>query len=292
MKRKIKIGIPRTFPYYEKKIQCKKFFEKLGCNTILSPETNEKIEAIYSNKKMCENYNNFLCHIKYLDNICDFVVVPFSSNKKNNCPCYIMAYDNAKEIIPKNKIIEYNLNKLEIIEYLNMGLNITINIPKVIISYFYGRKKQKDYIKNEHNKQKNLISKSNKKILILAPEYILENKIIMKNILNILNVYNIIPIYSNKLDKSISKFFSDYSKYKISTNYYKETIGAYYFYKYQIDGIIQIINNKCKNNVLINNIIKKNIKDKLLLTLYLNEINTSKDKILEYIKKIKGAYYE
>ena len=41
--KKIKIGIPRAFLYYRYGVLWKSFFEKLGLNVVLSPETNREI---------------------------------------------------------------------------------------------------------------------------------------------------------------------------------------------------------------------------------------------------------
>ena len=43
MKKKIKVGIPRAFLYYRYYILWKNFFEIIGCNIVLSPNTDSDI---------------------------------------------------------------------------------------------------------------------------------------------------------------------------------------------------------------------------------------------------------
>ena len=51
MDNKIKIGIPRGLYYYKYNILWKEFFKELGCDIIVSPETNfeilQQVKCVY-----------------------------------------------------------------------------------------------------------------------------------------------------------------------------------------------------------------------------------------------------
>ena len=67
--KKIKIGIPRAFLYYRYGVLWKNFFESLGCNVILSPETNKEILDLGVNNTIdecCLSYKIYIGHALYL----------------------------------------------------------------------------------------------------------------------------------------------------------------------------------------------------------------------------------
>ena len=58
MKKKIKIGIPRSFLYYRNYILWKNFFEIIGCNIVLSPNTDSDIVKVGSKLSVDESSLN------------------------------------------------------------------------------------------------------------------------------------------------------------------------------------------------------------------------------------------
>ena len=76
--KKIKIGIPRALLYYRYGVLWKNFFETLGCNVVLSPETNREILEIGINNTIdecCLSYKIYIGHVLYLRDICDYILV-------------------------------------------------------------------------------------------------------------------------------------------------------------------------------------------------------------------------
>ena len=79
MKRKIRIGIPRGLLYYRDYILWKTFFEGIGCTVLLSAPSNRSI--IEDGKKLavdesCLPFKIYLGHVQYLENKCDYILVP------------------------------------------------------------------------------------------------------------------------------------------------------------------------------------------------------------------------
>ena len=150
---KIKIGIPRGFLYYRDYILFKNFFEGIGCTVLLSAPSNRSI--IEDGKKLavdesCLPFKIYLGHVKYLENKCDYMLVPRICNygkKKRVCMRFNGIYDVVHNLFPTIKIINYNIDYLkfrfEFTEFLLMGLKFNKNIFRVIYSYFIGKKKQR-----------------------------------------------------------------------------------------------------------------------------------------------------
>jgi len=261
---KIKIGVPRALLYHRYGVLWKTFFTNLGCQIVLSPPTNKEIISLGSNNcvdETCLAYKIYLGHVLYLANKCDYLLLSRVCDygpKDKVCTRLNATYDNVKEMLPPNKIIHYNLEKttlsIELFGFIRMGLRITKNLPKIIFAYYIGKKRQRNYNQNLENNQKNLLQKTEKKILILSHFYNLEDKFISSYIINYLKENNIIPIFSNRLDHKIASDFSDYFSQTLYWKYSKEMIGSLYYYQHQISGIIYLSCYPCGIDALVNNL--------------------------------------
>lgn len=283
--KKISIGIPRAFHYYRYGVLWKTFFEKIGFKVILSPKTNDKIIELgveNTPSEFCLSYKIYIGHVLALKDKCDYIFIPEICNygpKASVCHCHSLAYNHLKMIISKNKIMTYQLNhvihKYQIFGLIKIALKKTKNPIKIIYGYLYAKKKQYNYNLSRQNENKNKISKENKKILIVSPFYILQDAYITKEIISHLENNNFLPIYANYLDYKIAKSFSLYYRYIIKWKYYQELIGAIYYYKYQVDGIIIIGINNCQIGSIMN---PKIIKEKYnipIIELSLSENNSN-----------------
>ena len=279
--KKIKIGIPRALLYYRYGVLWKNFFNSLGCNIVLSPETNKNIIELGCNNTIdesCLSYKIYTGHVLYLSNICDYVLVArvCDYGKKDKvCTRLNGTYDDIKHKIPEEQIIDYDIEytklKFPIIEFIKIGLKFTKNIPKIIYSYYKAKQKQKQHDINQANHEKNKLSKNNKKILILSHFYNIQDKFISKYIIEYLENNNIIPIYSNKLDRKTTKRFSTYFSDTLYWKYSKEIIGSLYYTKNMIDGIIFISTYPCGIDSLVNNLAILKNKDIPILNLTIDE---------------------
>lgn len=279
--KKIKIGIPRALLYYRYGVLWKNFFESLGCNVVLSPETNRQILELGINNTIdesCLSYKIYIGHVLYLSNICDYILISRACDygKKNKvCTRLNGTYDDIKHKIPVYQILDYNIEytslKFPIIKFIKIGFKFSKNPIKIIYSYIRAKHKQKQYNINQANYEKNKLSKKNKKILILSHFYNVQDKFISKYIINYLENNNIIPIYSNKLDRKTTCDFSEYFSETIYWKYSKEMIGSLYYIKNMIDGLIFISTYPCGIDSLVNNLAILKNKDIPILNLVIDE---------------------
>lgn len=279
--KKIKVGIPRALLYYRYGVQWKNFFESLGCNVVLSPETNKQIVELGTNNTIdecCLSYKIYIGHVLYLSKICDYILITRACDygkKDKVCTRLNGTYDEIKHKIPKEQILDYDIEytklKFPIFGFIKIGLKFTKNIFKIIYSYFKATKKQNKYNINQANNEKNKLSKQSKKILILSHFYNIQDKFISKYIIDYLEENNIIPIYSNKLDKKITRDFSLYFSQTLYWKYSKEMIGSIYYTKNMIDGIIFISTYPCGIDSLVNNLAILKNKDLPILNLIIDE---------------------
>ena len=279
--KKIKIGIPRALLYYRYGVLWKNLFESLGCKVILSPETNKQIVELGVNNTIdesCLSYKIYVGHVLYLSKICDYILVSrvCDYGKKDKvCTRLNGTYDDIKHKISPSQILDYDIEytklKFPIFSFIKIGLKFTKNIIKIIYCYFKAKNQQKVYDINQANNEKNKLSKPNKKILILSHFYNIQDKFISKYITEYLEDNQIIPIYSNKLDKKITKDFSLYFSETLYWKYSKEMIGSLYYTKNMIDGIIFISTYPCGIDSLVNNLAILKNKDIPILNQVIDE---------------------
>ena len=303
--KKIKIGIPRAFLYHRYGVLWKTFFKKLGCNIILSPETNKEIVNIGKNNTIdecCLSYKIYIGHVLYLKDKCDYLLVTriCDYGKKDKvCTRFNATYDNIKYLIPNNQILSYDITytkfKYQFLGFLKIGFKISKNPIKIIYSYMLGKKKQKQYDITKENTSINYLRKPQRKILVLSHFYNLNDKYISEYIKKYLENSNLTIIYSDTLEKKLASAFSDYFSDTLYWKYSKEMIGSLYYYQHQIDGIIFISTYPCGIDALVNNLAMYKNKFLPILNLVIDE-NTSElnleTKLESFVDIIKGESYE
>ena len=155
MDNKIKIGIPRGLYYYKYNILWKEFFKELGCDIIVSPETNFEIlenGKKYSASEMCLSLKIYIGHVFYLKDKVDYVLVPTSKTLDDNnfCPYYLRIYDIVNNTFDMN-ILNYNINefdkKYEEDEFIKIGEKL--GFSKNYILTVYHKAKMEEYKQNK-----------------------------------------------------------------------------------------------------------------------------------------------
>lgn len=267
---KITIGIPKALLYYKYSELWTSFFEELGCEIIVSPNTSKKIleDGIkFSLDESCMAMKIYMGHVYYLIDKCDYILVPrLKCIKKHEklCTNFSALYDLVNNIFDK-KLINYNVDvehkEDELYAFVTMGLSLGFSYRKIVSAYHIAKEKEKMLKEREISKQKSIIASSNKiKILLAGHPYNLHDEFIGKQIENILEKNNIEIIYSDKYD---TKYLEQEVKKISPKNYWtynKEIIGAISHYQELVDGIILITSFPCGPDSLSNEMILRNVK--------------------------------
>ncbi len=267
---KITIGIPKALLYYKYSELWTSFFEELGCEIIVSPNTSKKIleDGIkFSLDESCMAMKIYMGHVYYLIDKCDYILVPrLKCIKKHEklCTNFSALYDLVNNIFDK-KLINYNVDvehkEDELYAFVTMGLSLGFSYRKIVSAYHIAKEKEKMLKEREISKQKSIIASSNKiKILLAGHPYNLHDEFIGKQIENVLEKNNIEIIYSDKYD---TKYLEQEAKKISPKNYWtynKEIIGAISHYQELVDGIILITSFPCGPDSLSNEMILRNVK--------------------------------
>lgn len=296
---KIKIGIPRSLFYYYFKDIWESFFNEFNIDLIISPKTNKKIienGIKYSTDEMCLSLKNYIGHVHYLLDKCDYILIPRIDNYNSSnqtCTNFLAIYDIVNNIFD-TKILNYNIN-INNNETEEKGLISIVN--KFGYSKEYALKMYKKAKIIANNKKDRLIKenisklKSNKtKILFLGHPYNLYDNLIGKDIINYLEKNNIGIIYSDLFHPEITNTLSKKISPGLYFKYNKENIGCIPEVEDRIDGIIFISTFPCGPDSLVNELVFRKLK-KPYLNLIIDDIdgNAGMETRLEsFIDIIKG----
>lgn len=266
---KIKIGIPRSIFYYYYKDIWKYFFDEFNIELIVSPNTNKKImeDGIkYATDEMCLSMKNYIGHVSYLKDKCDYILVPRIDNygvDNQTCTNFLALYDIINNLFDV-KILNYNIN-LRNNETEEKGL---INIVTGFgYSYEYSKRAYKKALKKANSMKEKLIKENIKKldsdktkILFVGHPYNIHDNMIGKEMIKYLESNNIEIIYSDLFHSDITNDLSKKLSYGLYFKYNKENIGSIPLTEDKIDGIIFLSTFPCGPDSLVNELIFRKIK--------------------------------
>lgn len=266
---KIKIGIPRSLYYYYFKDLWINFFKNLDIDIVISPKTNKEILDLgkeYANDEMCISLKNYLGHVAYLQNKCDYILIPRIDNygiDNQMCTNFQATYDIVNNLFD-NKILHYNIDlrkkETEKISFINIGLILGKTKKESIVAYELAKEisiKNKEKLINENIEA----LKSNKlKIMLISHPYNTYDEYIGKPIIEILEKYDTELIYAERFNNyktnKLGKLISSTSYFKYS----KELLGAIPMTEGLIDGAIFITSFPCAIDSIANVLALKKLK--------------------------------
>ena len=266
----MKIGIPRSLFYYYFNDLWINFFEYLNIDVVVSPKTNKQIMDLgikYSTDEMCLSIKNYIGHVAYLKDKCDYILIPRIDNyglDNQTCTNFLALFDIVNNLFDI-KILNYNINlrnkETELKGFLELGKTLNIDSKKIKDAYMYARVKSSKIKKNKIlNNLKNLKS-SKKKVLLLGHPYNMYDELIGMPIINMLKDLNVEIIYSdlfysNNEDKTYTKgLYWKYSKDNISS--INKCID-------KVDGIIFLSSFPCGLDSLVNELVMRKLNKKYL----------------------------
>ncbi len=281
MRKKVKVGIPRSLLYYRRNVFWKKFLEGIGVNVILSPITNKDIiekGKSLSIDESCLPSKIYFGHAYYLVDKCDYILVPRVSNygkEKRVCMKFYGLYDTLNNLFPDTKFLVYNIDYLnwnfEFVEMMKLGLKLNRNIFRVLWSYFSSRRKEKNYRLSLVNEQINVLKSNKLKVLVVAHPYVIYDDYLGSNVINYLKEMDIQILYSDRMDrKEAISYSKDFSK-TLYWLYAKENIGSVFYYKEAVDGVIFLSSFPCGVDSLVNELAIRKIENVPSINIILDE---------------------
>lgn len=278
----LKIGIPRAFLYYKYRYLWEIFFDELGVDYIVSPDTNkELISRGMTNAidEACLSSKIYLGHVDWLIDKCDYILVPRISNfgaNKTVCTKFQAIYDVVNNTFRDRniKLLNYNIDvkstDFEMRAFLKLGKALGKNKANTMRSYLIAKQAEKAAELTEEKYQDTLLNKDGIKILLIAHGYNIEDKYIGYPIINYLEELGVVPIMGYKANKRDAAQKSFEISETLPWVFNRELIGSIELYRDRIDGIILISSFPCGPDSLVNEIIIRRFKDKPILNLLID----------------------
>lgn len=264
-----RVGIPRSLFYYYYGNFWQDFFDSLNIPYVISPISNQDIvnrgvEA--SNDEMCLSLKNYLGHVDYLKDKCDYILVPRISNFKNSnqtCTNFWAAYDIVKNKF-QTKLLHYNidLDKGKTLKngLYKIGKELGKTKHQIKKAYKYASIIEKKRIKKNHIINLNKLKSDKTKILIVGHPYNLYDDMIGKDVIKYLIKNNIEVIYSDKFDSKVTNPLSRKLSKDLYFKYSKDNLGSIVYSEKNINGVIFISSFPCAPDSLANELAMRKIK--------------------------------
>ena len=240
------------------------FFKNLEVDVVVSPKTTKKmIELGMKNApdEMCLSMKNYIGHVSYLANYCDYLLIPRIDNYytyNQTCTNFLAARD----IINGNfdiEVLDYNID-LNNNDTLKKGLfkiakELGYKVSKISDAYKKAVKKYNNNMKELVNRNINKLNSDKKKILLISHSYNTNDELIGKPVIKLLKKEGIDIIYSDLFDKSMCRNLSKNVSKELYWKYSREAIGAYEMVKNRIDGVVFLSTFPCGLDSLVNELL-------------------------------------
>ncbi len=240
------------------------FFKKLGIDVVISPKTTKKMiedGMKYAPDEMCLSMKNYIGHVTYLKDKCDYILVPRIDNFytfNQTCTNFLAARDIVNSIFDVN-VLDYNidLNNKDTLKKGMFKLAGILGYKVNVISdaYLYSVNKYKEKKKRLIMENLAKLNSDKKKVLLVSHAYNTYDELIGKPIIKMLERENIEVIYSDLLDNSMCRKLSKNISSELYWKYSRESIGAYEMVKNRIDGVVFLSTFPCGLDSLVNQLL-------------------------------------
>lgn len=272
MVRNLRVGIPRGLFYYYYSDLWTLFFDKLGIDYIISPETNREIKELgsrYSTDEMCLSMKIYIGHVAYLSDMCDYLLVPRIDNYgrfQQTCTNFLACYDIISNLF--SNVVGYNISvtdgDTERRAFMKLGKVFKKSSYEIKKAYYYALYKSKKLLKNNILDNMNNLTKAGKKILLVSHPYNTYDSTIGKCVTDFLKNSGCIVIYSDLFDKELCIEKSLDLCSGLYWKYSREIVGSIDLCIDSVDGIIFLSTFPCGLDSLVNELIIRKINKKCL----------------------------
>lgn len=266
---KYKIGIPRGLFYFYYGEIWEMFFKELGYDVIVSPKTNKEIIKLgmkYSSDEMCLSIKNYIGHVAYLKDKCDYILIPRIDNygdKNQTCTNFLSIYDYLNNILnlkPLNYNININNNETEKKGLIKIASRLGITKKRANLAYEISCIKYNKIKKARRIINNNKLESNKLKILFISHSYNTYDEFIGIPIIKILEKMQVEIIFSDQFDNQLLNIHANEISKNLYWKYSREMLGSINVSKSKINGIIFLTTFPCGLDSLANELAMRKIK--------------------------------
>ena len=278
----MKIGIPKAFFYFRYGAMWESFFDALGVETLLSPDTNREIIERGTNlavDESCLSGKIYLGHVAWLMDKCDYVLVPRIGHQGRAgtvCTRFNAVYDLIRNTFRDTslKLLHYNIDtkdkQLEPLVFVKLGRALGKTRAHSLYAYWTAKQSERAEQLIAMNEQERLLKLDGIKALVVAHPYNIYDKFIGEPVLSALKSLDAVPVLSCAAEpkKAIAAAYAVSETVPGATS--RELIGSIALWRDRIDGIIILSTFPCGPDSMVNEIVMRRVKDKPILNLILD----------------------
>ena len=280
------IGLPKALLYYQYGTLLETFLTELGCEVLISDDTNKFIfeqgmqDAV---SECCIPAKAYLGHVRSLKGRCDYLLVPYATRKTGGdaiCLRFWGISDVIRHTYPDMRLLEYDMCKdsSDFHGLKPLAKQLGKNTRRIRFAYEAAADAQKRYESKLKEAQKSLLQTSliidNKlKILVAGHPYIIHDPAIGGPVVRILSELGATPIFSDRFDRKESQgLYRDVSP-RLFWAANQEVMGAIATHKKEVDGILLLTVFPCAPDALACEMIIRTIKDIPIIPILLDGLH-------------------
>lgn len=277
------IGLPRALLYHKYAPLWIHFFHALGCETLVSPNTNRQIleQGIqHSIDENCLAVKIFLGHVQYLLDKVDYVFIPHIEclhPLETMCVKLLGLADIARNTFPGIKVLEYDVDVRvhheEIGGMIRLGLSLNRHLPTVRNAVNSARAVLQEHQRAEIEQQiRSLQCSADCRVLLVAHTYITQDALMGKMVTQILRKLGVGVVYAELVDSESARGLSTRIATECYWTYSKELLGGVETYRRFVDGIVFLMAFPCGPDSLIYTLSQYVLRDTPVCMLNMDEL--------------------
>ncbi|MCL2223981.1 MAG: acyl-CoA dehydratase activase-related protein [Defluviitaleaceae bacterium] len=282
----VKIGIPRALQFYFYEDLWLGFFKNLGIETIVSPPSNKEIVKAGVAKSIdeaCFSSKIFIGHVEWLLDKCDMIFCPRIENsaiREEYCTRIFGLYDLVRNTFPQAKILNADVNYLyrrrEANAFEKIGEQLGFDKETSLAAYKNALAVAEEVKAEKIAQQDELLTADGAKVLIFSHAYNTYDACIGKEITDFFDANGIAVIHADIINEAEAKKLTKetYGK-RVYWKVTAQMMGGLEKYRSKVDGIILISTFPCGPDSLFNELVLREIKDKPILSLVIDEQDAS-----------------
>ena len=276
-----KIGLPRGLLFYKYEDLVVPYFDELGCEVVVSPETNKGILKKGIDRSIdesCLSVKIFLGHVDALIGKADYIFVPRVAclrHREEMCTKFLGLPDIIRNTFDDVKLLEcdvdMNSNKHQMMEFIKMGVRLGNNPIKCFRAYTRARKNYQSKVYEKAVKQAKLLDIDGIKILVVSHPYTTYDAFLGKPITKYLKSQGVVLLYSDSTGYDFRQKEKPGLSETIYWTFHKEFLAAIEKYRKDVQGILFLSTFPCGPDSLVIDLCQKKIKEIPVVVITLDE---------------------
>ena len=266
----MKIGLPRALLYYRYGALWKTFFEELGCQTVLSPKTDQRVISVgdaLSDSECCLPVKVFAGHIASLRGRCDYIFAPRFERlggQEEFCVRFWGLTDLARGTLPGARILSHNQQSGRpgdgLRAFLGLGRALGKSKAQSLRAYWLAVREQRQKDIRDRERQRRLLATPGPKVLVAAQPYISHDPAIGGPLVKLLRESGLTPIFAEACPRPAARQAASKLTRDLYWTMNKELVGALELLRPHIDGAILVSAFPCGTDCLVNELLLRRVK--------------------------------